>query len=81
MLFTRTPRLAHSTASDLVSWITPALDALYAHWGWGTLTMWADMDAVLMMEPPPCVSIYRPAMVSVKNTLFRLTSRFFFHWA
>ena len=46
MLLTLTPLLAHSTARDLVSWITPALDALYAHCGCGTLTMCADIDAV-----------------------------------
>ncbi len=33
MQFTRTPRFAHSIASDFVSWITPAFDALYAHCG------------------------------------------------
>ena len=45
MLFTRTPRFAHSIASDFVSWITPAFDALYAHCGCGTLTICADMEA------------------------------------
>ena len=42
MQFTRTPRFAHSIASDFVSWITPAFDALYAHCGCGTFTICAE---------------------------------------
>ena len=51
-LFTRTPLSAHSTASDFVSCITPAFDALYAHCGCGTFTMCADIDAVLIIDTP-----------------------------
>ena len=54
MQFTRTPRFCPiAIASDFVSWITPAFDALYAQCGCGTFTICADMEAVLMMEPPP----------------------------
>ena len=47
MQFTRTPRFAHSIASDFVSWITPAFDALYAHCGCGTFTICADMRSCI----------------------------------
>ena len=79
MQFTRTPLFAHSIASDFVSWITPALDALYAHCGCGTFTMWPDMDAVLMIEPPPWASIYFPAAISVRKIPFRFTLMTFSH--
>ena len=39
ILFTRTPRFAHSIANDFVSCITAAFEALYAHCGCGTLTI------------------------------------------
>ena len=81
ILLTRTPRFAHSTARDLVSWTTAALEALYAHCGCGTFTMCADMEAVLMMEPPPLASIYFPAAISVKKMPFRLTLITFSHWS
>ena len=45
--FTRTPRFAHSIASDFVSWITPTFDALYAHCGCGTFTICADMGSCI----------------------------------
>ena len=79
MQLTRTPFLAHSTAMDLVSMITPALEALYAHWGWGKLTICPLIEAVLMIEPAPCSSITLPAAWAVMNTPFRLMSITFFH--
>ncbi|KAH3688060.1 hypothetical protein WICPIJ_000953 [Wickerhamomyces pijperi] len=42
---------AHSQASDLVKWITPALEALYANCGCGWLTMTPDMEPIKMIEP------------------------------
>ena len=79
MQFTRTPVFAHSTASDLVSIMTPALDALYAHCGCGTFTICPDIDAVLMIEPYPCFSITLPAAVAQRKTPVRLMSMTFFH--
>ncbi len=56
---TRTPRLPTSTAIDMVSWATPALQMAY-----GPMPAAGDStaaDAMLMMEPPPCSTITFPA--------------------
>ena len=59
--FTRTPREAHSNASDLVIATTPALEALYAACCCGTLTMCApDIDAMVTIRPDACVE-HHPA--------------------
>src|SRR5690606_8013860 len=60
-LLTRTPRRAHSPAIDLVSMMTPALDALYATWGCGWLETIPDIEAMLTIAPPPEASMCRPA--------------------
>ena len=72
--FTRTPREAHSKASDLVIATSPALEALYATCCCGTLTMCApDIEAMVTIRPDCCSSITRPTRWQVRKTPVRLT--------
>src|SRR3954453_1105468 len=50
---TLTPNGAHSTARLRVRWCTAALEALYAVWFWGRLTMKPDMEPMFTIEPRP----------------------------
>ena len=49
--------LCHSTASDFVRRLTPAFDALYPHCGCGTFTICPDIEAVLMMNHNPVLTL------------------------
>ena len=40
--------------------ITPALETLYATWGWGRFTMKPDMEAMLTIAPQRAAIIDRP---------------------
>ena len=72
MAFTLTPLDAHSLASDLVICATPPLAAAYA----GTvMPPWNDSsEATLIIFPPPCASMWRPANWQNRNTAVRLIS-------
>jgi len=55
------PCSTHSTASVLVMCSTAAFDVLYAVWRCGRLTMDAEIDAMLTMEPGSPLAISRRA--------------------
>src|SRR6185312_6009311 len=57
---TRTPKGAHSAASDLVSWCTAALEALYAGCHCGRLTISPDIDPMLTTAPDLRSTMDRP---------------------
>ncbi len=72
------PSGAHSAASDLVSWCTAALEALYAGCHWGRLTICAEIEPMLTMLPRPSVAKCRAAVWLISHspsTLVEKTSR------
>src|SRR3954447_18930734 len=78
---TRTPSGAHSAASDLVRWCTPALDALYAGCHCGRLTISPDIEPTLTITPAPRATIPAPKIWQQFQTPVRLTSMTSRHWA
>src|SRR6266568_7860551 len=71
MAFTQTPAVASSLPSDLVSEMTPALDAEYAN-ALGLPSLPA-IEAMLTMRPYPALTMYGATARQHRNWLVRLT--------